>query len=379
MADKFIFDIKDLKLYFNYALDSSRDSFYVRKSQREKFDYNEFYSKNYSKNSYILDEKNASKKKIMQSAKKYIEMMKILDGVNLTVYEGESTSIIGESGCGKSTLLLSILNLPQEELAYRSGEILYNNEGTIVDLLKLPEKEMLELRGFHFGYIPQMAKSAINPMIPIGFQVGELLQERLSRNQELIKSKVIEYLGKVALPDPNIKADKYVHQLSGGEAQRVVIALALINNPHIILADEMFSALDTVLQSQIMDLLKDLSEKIHLQYVIASHNISAAINITQRIAVMYGGQIVESTPVKKFLEEPLHPYTQGMLNATPWYAARKGTEFEAIPGDSPQPFVWPKGCRFASRCKKAFAKCIREAPPLIQIEETTVACWLYSE
>ena len=352
--------------------------FFATAGRNAKFNAEDFYSKNFSNNPALLDELELTKKEIIKSAKNYLSMMKIVDGTDLTVYEGKNTSIIGESGCGKSTLLLSILNFPQEELGYLSGNIFYNLDGKMIDLLKLKESQMREIRGLQIGLIPQLAKASINPWLTIGFQTGEILKERFSEDQEIIKEKVIEYLGKVAFPESHIKINKYVNQLSGGEAQKVVIAMALISNPKFLLADEIFSALDTITQSQIIELLKDLTKELPFQFLLTTHNITAALNVTENIAVMYAGQIVESTTVRKFLDEPLHPYTQGLLNALPFYAFRKGKKLEPIDGDSPIPFVWPTGCRFSPRCKKAFAKCNQEAPPMVTVGEVKVACWLYS-
>lgn len=380
MSENILLDIRNLKLYYKFApQNSSSNVFFATAGTSVKFNAEEFYAKNFSNNQALLDELELSKKQIIKSAKNFLKMMKVVDDASLTLYKGKNTSVIGESGCGKTTLLMSVLNLPQEELGYMNGEILYNKDGTIIDLLKLKEKDMRELRGLEFGLIPQLAKASINPWITIGLQTGEILKERLSEPQELVKEKVIEYLGKVAFPDGNVKIHKYVNQLSGGEAQKVCIAMALISNPKLLLADEIFSGLDTVTQSQIMELLKDLSNKLPFQFLLATHNITAALNISDDISIMYAGQIVESTTVRKFMEEPLHPYTQGLLNALPWYAFRKGKPLEAIDGESPNPYVWPTGCRFSPRCKKAFARCNKEEPPLISVGEVKVACWLYSE
>ena len=373
-----ILQIRDLKLYFKYAPVDSSNYFYANASRTYQFDPVAFYSKTIGKDDQILEEFDLSKKELMKTTKNYLELMKVIDGVNLKLMKGQNMSIIGESGCGKTTLLLSLLNIPQPELRFMSGEILYDTGEGIVDLLQLPQNKMRLLRGLHFGLVPQLAKTSINPYLKLGFQTGEILKERLSENQEFVKAKVIEYLGKVTFPDPKTKINKFVHQISGGEAQKIVIAMALISNPRLLLADEILSSLDVISQSQVMELLKDLNKSLQFQFVYTTHNLAAAINMTEIIAIMYAGEIVEMTTVKKFLDEPLHPYSKGLLSSAPWYALRKGIELEGIEGEPPLPYVWPEGCRFSPRCKKAFAKCGKEKPPMINVDDRQVACWLYS-
>ena len=374
-----IIEMKDLKLYFKYAPVDSSNYFYANASQSFQFDPISFYSQSIGKDDQLLEELELSRKELQKSTQNYLELMKVIDGVNLKLLKGQNMSIIGESGCGKTTLLFSLLNLPQPELRYMDGQILYDTGEGVIDLLKLPEKKMRLLRGLHFSLVPQLAKTSINPWLKIGLQTGEILEQRLSEKQELVKAKVIEYLGKVTFPDPKIKINKFVHQISGGEAQKIVIAMALISNPRILLADEILSSLDVISQSQVMELLKDLNQKLPFQFIYTTHNLAAAMNMTEVIAIMYAGEIVETTSVKKFLDEPLHPYSLGLLSSAPWYALRKGIDLEGIEGEPPLPYIWPEGCRFSPRCKKAFAKCNQEKPPLIEVDDRQVACWLYSE
>ena len=338
-----ILEIKDLKQYFKFPSVHSSNYFYSSGSQSVQFNAAEFFSKSLSSKPDVLDDLELSRKELARQTKDYVELMKIIDGVNLTIQEGENLSIIGESGCGKTTLLLSLLNLPRPELKYLAGEILYYSGDKSIDLLSLPEKQMKQIRGLHFGFIPQLAKESINPFLGIQLQTGEILKERLSEKQEIIKSKVIEYLGKVAFPDPKTKVKKFVHQLSGGEAKKVIIAMAIIANPRILLADEMFSSLDVITQSQVSELLKDLNKQLPFQFIFTTHNLAAALNLSKSIAIMYAGEIVEVTTVSKFLEEPLHPYSLGLLQAAPWYATRKGLELKSIDGDPPLPYIWPQG------------------------------------
>lgn len=381
MDEDVLIDFKNLRLYYKFASKSSSTQFFMNGTRTVQFNAEEFYASNISDktNFRLMDELATSRKKLLKTTKDYLDMAKIIDGLNLTIHQGEDVSIVGETGCGKTTLLMSLLNLRQEELGYMRGEILYNYKGNMVDLLQLPEDEMREIRGLEFGLVPQLGRASLDPFLRVGYQTGEILKERLSENQEYIKSKVIEYFGRLAFPKPNTKIDKFVHELSGGEAQRVCIAMALISGPKVLLGDEIFSALDTINQASLMDLLKDIKQHLPFQYILATHNIQAACTLTQTIAVMYAGQIVEVTPAKKFLEEPLHPFSQGLLKALPWYAFKHNVELESIEGDAPLPYVWPTGCRFSPRCKRATAKCNQEAPPIFTVGEVKVACWLYSE
>ncbi len=379
MSENILLDFKDLRLYFKYSPNVPSTNLFMGYNQNVQFNSTDSFSTSVPMRLYLEEKLDTTKGNLQKASENYLRMAKIIDGLNLTIHEGEDVSIVGESGCGKTTLLMSLFKLYQEELGQSSGEILYNYNGTIVDLLQLPEKEIRELRGLQFGLIPQLGKESINPTLKIGYQTGEILKERLSESQEIIKAKVIEYFGKVAFPGTDVNINKYVYKLSGGEAQKVCVAMALISNPRLVIGDEILSSLDTISQGQLIELLKDLKKHLPIQYLLATHNILSAFHLTETIAVMYAGQIVEVTSVKKFIDEPLHPYSQGMLKAHPWYALKHNSELEAIQGDPPLPYEWPTGCRFSPRCKKAFARCNQEAPPMITVGETKVACWLYDE
>jgi oligopeptide/dipeptide ABC transporter ATP-binding protein len=305
--------------------------------------------------------------------------VKSVDGVNLSLNEKESMTIIGETGCGKTSLLLTILNLNPSGIAYKQGKILYYDQfGSSKDLLELIDISLNFYRGLHIAYIPQIPKEALNPWLEIGFQSGEILQERLSWKQEKIKSRVLEFLGKVALPDPKINIKKYVHQLSGGEAQRVCISLALICEPRLLLADEPTASLDTILQNQVIELLRTLKKDLDISYMFATHNINLAVQLSDSIAVMYAGEIIEKQPVEKFISQPLHPYSQGLLQADPWYAMQKGSGLFEIPGEIPSASRWPNGCKFHPRCNQAMEKCFLQRPPRIKMGTNEfVECFLY--
>ncbi|UCE13824.1 MAG: ABC transporter ATP-binding protein [Candidatus Heimdallarchaeota archaeon] len=308
-------------------------------------------------------------------------LIKAVDGASVTLHGNESLSIVGETGCGKTSLLFSVMNFPLPHHSYKAGEINYypTDDNVPVNLLPLSDKEMEKYRGIHFGLIPQLPKESLNPWITVGFQSGEILLERLSMRQEKIKEKVIEFLGKVAIPDPSISMEKYVNQLSGGEAQRVCIAMALLGDPRILLADEPLASLDTIIQATVIHLLLELKKEMKFSYVFATHNIGAAGQLGDVMAVMYGGEIIEIRPTKEFFEdEPLHPYSKGLLHATPWYALRKNQPLKEIPGELPKPYDWPTGCKFHPRCPSATAVCKRSKPPRIQLDNSFVECFLYA-
>jgi oligopeptide/dipeptide ABC transporter ATP-binding protein len=304
-------------------------------------------------------------------------VVRAVDGVTVSLKQNESLSIIGETGSGKSSLLYAIINYPLPQLAYKNGEINYYLNGTPINLLILTDKEMEEYRGMLIGFIPQLPKESLNPWLKIGFQTGEVLLDRFSERQEIIHEKVLEYLGKVALPDPKMNYEKYVNQLSRGEAQRVCIAMALMTDPKLLLADEPLSALDTIIQANVIRLLRSLKDELKFSYIFATHNIGAAGQLGDIIAVMYGGEIIELQKTSKFFEEPLHPYSKGLLLATPWYALHHGTELAEIPGEMPKPFNWPRGCKFHPRCPHVMKKCQTKKPPRINVNGSEVECFLF--
>lgn len=324
------------------------------------------------------DKKTVDNKSYMYELEETV--VKSIDGASISLNENESMTIIGETGCGKTSLLHSILNLTPKGVSYKQGTILYHDkqEDYSINLLDLEETSLNYYRGIHIGYIPQLPKEALNPWLEIGFQSGEILQDRLSWKQEKIRSRVIEFLGKVALPDPDVNIKKYVHQLSGGEAQRVCIGLALICEPRLLLADEPTASLDTIIQKQVIDLFNTLKKDLTISNLCVTHNINVAMQLSDSIAVMYGGEIVEKQSIRKFLSDPLHPYSQGLLRANPWYAVQKGENLYEIEGEIPIASKWPNGCKFHTRCKKVMEKCKKEFPPRIYLGPNEfVECFLY--
>ncbi|PWI47752.1 peptide ABC transporter ATP-binding protein [Candidatus Heimdallarchaeota archaeon B3_Heim] len=378
-----LLQIKDLKFYFKFH--SFERSKYLDQKFMEYLQYRPSFEPNPLEKKAREDYWSLGREKRIVDGEDYTYqqeevLVKAVDGLNITVHENESISIIGETGSGKSSLLFSIMNFHLPHLSHKKGEINYisRNTKTPVNLLSLSEQQMEQYRGIHLGFIPQLPKESLNPWLKIGFQTGEVLFEKLSVRQEKIKERVLEFLGKVVLPDPKINYNKYVDKLSGGEAQRVCIAMALLADPRIILADEPLSALDTIIQANVIHLLLTLKKELKSSYVFATHNLGVAGQLGDTIAVMYGGEIVEVRSKEKFFEEPLHPYSKGLLNSAPWYAVKHGLELEEIPGELPKPHEWPSGCKFHPRCPSAMAMCQNKKPPRMQMNGSLIECFLYS-
>ncbi|MFX0065996.1 MAG: ABC transporter ATP-binding protein [Candidatus Hermodarchaeota archaeon] len=307
--------------------------------------------------------------------KEYQGLVKAVDDVSLNVYRNSSVAIIGETGCGKTSLLLSIFKLLMPNVSLYSGEInFYSSKYEYVNLLSLDANQLNQILGTHMSLILQNPSSALHPIFLIGSQVGEVL-EKLSWRQERIKERVIEYLGKVALPQ-KVK-QKHSHQLSGGQAQRVCIASALLADPQILFGDEPLKSLDAITQGQILRLLAKLREELNFTYMTVTHNLVVARQIGEYIAVMYGGEIVEVQPSGKFFDEPLHPYSKGLLQATPGFV-RPDQPLAEIKGELPSATNWPSGCKFHPRCPSCTRVCTIERPPEVQIGESTVKCFLYA-
>ncbi|MEB3844594.1 MAG: ABC transporter ATP-binding protein [Desulfurococcales archaeon] len=289
---------------------------------------------------------------------------------NLEVEGGEWVSIVGESGSGKSTLAYSITRLLPPPGRIRSGSILYRG----VDLVKLPERELRKYRGPEIGMIFQDPMTSLDPVRTIGDQIAEaLLEHGIAKDKAEAYSLAGDALEEVGIPRNRLKS--YPHQLSGGQRQRVLIAGAVALNPRILIADEPTTALDVVVQAKIMDLLEELKEKHDMTIIFITHDIALAAERSTRIVVMYAGHIMEDAPAEQLVENPLHPYTQGLLNATPdlWSDKR----IESIPGYPPDLRRPPPGCPFHPRCPRAWGLCRSEKPALLDLNGRRVACHLY--
>ncbi|KIN60572.1 Oligopeptide/dipeptide ABC transporter, ATPase subunit [Sulfitobacter noctilucae] len=293
----------------------------------------------------------------------------IIHDLNFSIKPGERVGLVGESGCGKSVTGLSLMRL-LPGTAKIGGQVLLQD----IDMAKANSKQIRRMRGKSIAMIFQEPMSALDPVFTIGSQISEALRlhERLPRAEE--RERVIEALAEVGIPAPSQRIDDYPHQLSGGMRQRVMIAIALINRPQLIIADEPTTALDVTIQAQIMELLTRLSEERGMAMLFITHDLGVVAETCQRMITMYAGQIIEDAPVDEALAQPAHPYTSGLLRSLPHFNHERGN-FAYIAGRVPSPFMMPDGCRFAARCPHRIEGC--DAPQALRdiAPDRRVRCW----
>ena len=288
-----------------------------------------------------------------------------VDGVSFTVGRGETVGLVGESGCGKSVTALSLLRLIDGAGGGRieaGSEILLDGR----NLIPLSEHDMREVRGNRIAMIWQEPLSALNPVMTVGDQIGEVARVHAGASRRAAREKAIEMLRLVGISAPEQRAGEYPHQLSGGMRQRVVIAMALINAPKLLIADEPTTALDVTIQAQILELLREVQQRMGMSVLLITHDLGVVAETASRVLVMYAGEVVEESPVREIFAAAHHPYTEGLLRAMPRVGATGG-RLAVIPGSVPAPTDWPAGCRFRDRCPYAWERCEREHPPLYQI------------
>ena len=307
-------------------------------------------------------------------------IVKAVDGVDFYVNKGEVLGLVGESGCGKSVTSLSIMNLIEAPGHIKSGEIFFEGQ----NVLSLSEKQLTQIRGNHLSMIFQQPLTSLDPVFSIGEQIKEVFDIHIKLPKDEIQKKTIEMLKIVGIPDPESKVNAYPHQMSGGQAQRVMIAMALALEPKLLIADEPTTALDVTIQAQILDLLRGLQKKLETSIILITHDLGVIAEMADRVAVMYAGKIVEQTEVHTIFNSPLHPYTQGLLASVPILNQEKD-ELETIPGNVPNLIGLPPGCRFAQRCKKRekyqLDICNQIEPDLFSNHDNSraVRCWLYQD
>lgn len=299
--------------------------------------------------------------------------VKAVRGVSFDLYKGETLAIVGESGSGKSVTSKSIMKLiPTPPGKYKQGEILFDGK----DLAKLTDKQMQSIRGSEISMIFQDPMTSLNPTLKIGYQIMEGIIKHQKVSRAAAKERALELLRLVGIPQPEIRLNQYPHQFSGGMRQRVVIAIALACNPKVLIADEPTTALDVTIQAQILELMKDLQQKMDTSIIFITHDLGVVANIADRVAVMYGGKIVEIGKSEEIFYNPKHPYTWGLLSSMPSLESGDN-ELYAIPGSPPDLLDPPKGDAFAPRSKYAMKIDFEQEPPMFKVSETHYAAtWL---
>jgi len=306
-------------------------------------------------------------------------VVKAVDGVDFYVNPGEVLGLVGESGCGKSVTSLSIMRLVSSPGKVVDGKILFEDR----ELLKMSEAEMIHMRGNRMSMIFQQPQSSLNPVFKVGEQVAEVLRIHQKMDKSQAWQKAVDLLQLVGIPDAEQKAHAYPHEMSGGQAQRVMIAMALALNPQLLIADEPTTALDVTIQAQILDLMRGLRSSMNTAVILITHDLGIIAEMADRVAVMYAGYIVEQADVRKLFSNPLHPYTQGLIDSIPVLGQVKD-RLDVIPGNVPNLVDLPPGCRFASRCRSReefeLEICSQVEPDLLPAQpDHLVRCWLYHD
>ncbi len=300
------------------------------------------------------------------------KFVRVVDGVSLSINAGETICIVGESGSGKSVTAQSIARLlPTPPARYVGGEILLHGK----DVLKMSKNELRAIRGGVVSYIFQEPSASLNPVFRVGRQIKESL--KLHRPNVATDAEVIRLLKLVGIPAPESRLHDYPFQMSGGMQQRVMIAMALASEPKLLIADEPTTALDVTIQAQILDLLRDLKQRLGMSILLITHNLGIVGDIADRVAVMYAGQIVELAPARDLLKRPLHPYTKALMNSVPQLTGGPA-RLQAIAGTVPPPGQFPQGCRFFPRCPTARPECEKTAPELVEVEPNRWVRSLYA-
>ncbi len=289
---------------------------------------------------------------------------KAVDGVDLEIRRGEVLGLVGESGSGKSVTALSVLRLiPDPPGRIVSGEILFNGR----NLLALPIEEMRKVRGREISMVFQEPMTSLNPVFTIGMQVTEVILAHDRCTREEADRRAVALLTEVGIPDAAARLSQYPHHLSGGMRQRVMIAMALANDPALLIADEPTTALDVTIQAQILDLMRAVKQRREgAAILLITHNLAVVAEMCDRVAVMYGGKVQEVAPVRELFRNPMHPYTRGLMASIPRVSGAKADRLQAIPGSVPDIMHLPVGCKFETRCGDRFAPCATTEPALVE-------------
>ncbi|MCZ6918042.1 MAG: ABC transporter ATP-binding protein [Gemmatimonadetes bacterium] len=299
-------------------------------------------------------------------------IVRAVDGVSFDLAAGETLGIVGESGSGKTVTALSILRLIAEPPGRIDPRSKIEYDG--VDLLRLSQRELRRIRGAKIAMVFQEPMSSLNPVLTVGSQIAEAIRAHEPVSRRAATDRAVELLGMVGIPEPERRIRDYPHQLSGGMQQRVMIGMALSCQPDVLIADEPTTALDVTIQAQILELLVELQQRFGMAMLFITHDMGVLASVADRVAVMYGGQIVEEGGIRRIFEQPAHPYTQGLLAAVPRIDRPK--DLRGIPGTVPTATAWPDGCRFHPRCDRRMEHCL-EPPPEVEVQPGhTARCWL---
>lgn len=312
-------------------------------------------------------------KNLRTSFKTHIGNVQSVRGVSLYLDKGEALGIVGESGCGKSVTMMSIMKLLENNAVINADEIKFDDK----DITNSSEKEMQRIRGNEMSMIFQDPMTSLNPLFTVGEQLTEHLIKHKNISKKEANEKAIKMLDLVGIPSPEKRLSQYPHEFSGGMRQRVMIAMSLICEPKLIIADEPTTALDVTIQAQILDLMKDLKSKLNSSIILITHDLGVVADLCTRINVMYGGIIVEEGSDEDIFYNPKHPYTWGLLNSVPNPKSNVKEKLTPIEGQPPDLLKPPVGCPFAARCKYAMKVCVEKQPPLFEISKGhKAACWL---
>lgn len=303
-------------------------------------------------------------------------MVRAVDGVSFSVNRGETIGIVGESGSGKSITSLSILRLVPEPGRILDGHVWFGEGSSRRDVLQMNDEQVREFRGRDVAMIFQDPMTSLNPVLKVGFQIEESMDAHQRFNQREARERVVPLLKRVRIPAPEQRVDNYPHQFSGGMRQRAMTAMAIANEPSLLIADEPTTALDVTVQAQIIELLRDLNRDLGTAIILITHNLAVVASLCTRVIVMYAGRVVEEGPTRNIFRTPQHPYTWSLLRSIP-RIDRSEERLEAISGLPPDLSKPPPGCKFHPRCKFRVDRCSQEEPPLEEVDTGQRArCWV---
>jgi oligopeptide/dipeptide ABC transporter ATP-binding protein len=303
-------------------------------------------------------------------------VVRAVDGNSFHLDAGETLGIVGESGSGKTVTALSIMGLIDNPGSIDGGTVQFQG----VELLEKTPQEMREIRGREIAMVFQDPMNSLNPTLTVGKQIDRVLRYHTSVSREQRRERTVDLLRQVEIPEPEKRTENYPHQLSGGMRQRVLIAMAISCNPSLLILDEPTTALDVTIEAQIFEVVDKLKEQFDMGILLITHDLAVVANSCDRVIVMYAGRIVEEATVADLYDNPMHPYTRGLLDSIPKLDKKRRERLPSIPGEVPELILLPEGCNFSPRCRYAFEKCEQEDPPLMPVvPRRKSACWKAGE